>query len=82
MFRNSPAMGVGETCQGRQATIVGIGHDVAGTSGDDVIVTGVSVTINAGAGDDLICVAPRNEDTEVLRGSRLVRMSKLRRQAV
>jgi Ca2+-binding RTX toxin-like protein len=61
----TPAVGVGETCQGRQATIVGTGPDIAGTPGDDVIVTGVSVNIDAGAGNDLICVAPRNADAEV-----------------
>jgi Ca2+-binding RTX toxin-like protein len=47
---------VGETCQGRQATIVGTGPNVTGTAGDDVIVTGSALNIDAGAGNDLVCV--------------------------
>lgn len=48
-----------ETCQGRTATIVGTPHgQVAGTPGDDVIVTYGDYTVDAGDGDDLICVRP------------------------
>lgn len=47
-----------ETCQGRPATIVGTGPAVVGTPGDDVIVTGASMTVDAGAGNDLICLSP------------------------
>lgn len=48
-----------ETCQGRTATIVGTpGGQVVGTSGDDVIVTYGDHTVDAGDGDDLICVRP------------------------
>ncbi|WP_159083732.1 calcium-binding protein [Nocardioides terrigena] len=52
----APATAIGETCQGRPATIVGTGADVLGTPGDDVIVTGASKTTDAGDGNDLICV--------------------------
>jgi hypothetical protein len=50
-----------ESCQGRQATIVGApsGEEeppLAGTSGPDVIVTNGAALTLAGAGDDLICV--------------------------
>lgn len=51
----SPAQAVGETCQGRAATIVGTGPDVQGTPGDDVIVTGASNVAYGNAGNDLIC---------------------------
>jgi Ca2+-binding RTX toxin-like protein len=48
----------GNTCEGRQATILGTsGNDVIyGTSGNDVIVTfGGDDTIYAGAGNDVVC---------------------------
>ena len=53
------ASGAGETCRGEAATIVGApeGH-VVGTSGDDVIVSNVAWSVDAGAGDDLICLSP------------------------
>jgi Ca2+-binding RTX toxin-like protein len=51
-----------ETCQGRPATIVGTGHDIQGTTGNDVIVTGASSITLADAGDDLICVTPYPHD--------------------
>jgi Ca2+-binding RTX toxin-like protein len=45
------------TCQGQAATEVGTpGGDATGSDGDDVIVTNGATTINAGDGDDLICV--------------------------
>lgn len=48
-----------ETCQGRTATIVGTPDGrVVGTPNDDVIVTYGDVTVDAGDGDDLICVRP------------------------
>lgn len=52
-----PAMAVDETCQGRPATIVGTGPEVVGTAGDDVIVSGASAVIDAGAGNDLVCLS-------------------------
>lgn len=45
-----------EMCRGEAATIVGTGADITGTPGRDVIVTGRSLDIDAGAGDDLVCV--------------------------
>lgn len=55
----APATAAGETCQGVAATIVGTpeGH-VVGTAGDDVIVSNVAWSVDAGAGDDLICLSP------------------------
>ncbi len=58
----APTAGAGaaeETCQGRTATIVGtpLGR-VVGTPGDDVIVTYGDYSVDAGDGDDLICVRP------------------------
>ena len=50
------ATAAGETCQGRPATIVGTGPNVVGTPGDDVIVSGTSMVVNADAGNDLICI--------------------------
>lgn len=48
-----------ETCQGRTATIVGTPRGVVvGTPGDDVIVTYGDYSVDAGEGDDLICVRP------------------------
>lgn len=52
----STATAAGETCQGRPATIVGTGPAVVGTTGDDVIVSGPSMVVNADAGNDLICL--------------------------
>jgi hypothetical protein len=44
-------------CAGRVPTIVSDAHTVEGTPGDDVIVVrGRVVTVEAGAGDDAICV--------------------------
>ena len=54
------ATAAGETCQGRPATIVGTGPDVVGTPGDDVIVSGTSMFVDAGAGNDLICLTGPN----------------------
>jgi len=51
------AAAAGETCQGQPATIVGTGPDVSGTPGDDVIVSGTSIVVNAGAGNDLVCIS-------------------------
>lgn len=59
---STPATAVGETCQGRPATIVGTSPLVVGTPGDDVIVTGTSETAQAGAGNDLICVTASDVD--------------------
>ena len=52
---STPATAVGETCQGRPATIVGSpGAQIAGAPGDDVIVTnGASWVVTQG--DDLVC---------------------------
>lgn len=53
----APAQAVGETCQGKDATIVQTGSAaVVGTSGDDVIVAKDSEDIRGGAGNDTICV--------------------------
>lgn len=51
------AMAADSTCRGVSATIVGTGADIVGTDGRDVIVTGSSGRVDAGEGDDLICVA-------------------------
>ena len=54
---------VAETCQGVPATIVGTPEgDVVGTAGDDVIVTGGAWSVDAGAGDDLVCIPPLEGD--------------------
>ncbi len=47
-----------ETCHGEEATIVGAPQmdDLRGTPARDVIVTNGSFEVQAGAGDDLICV--------------------------
>ena len=50
------ATAAGETCRGEAATIVGTGPDVQGTEGRDVIVTGASHRVFAGAGNDVVCV--------------------------
>jgi Ca2+-binding RTX toxin-like protein len=51
------AQAAGETCRGREATIVGGPVRLLGTAGPDVIVTNGSGFLNAGGGDDLICVS-------------------------
>lgn len=48
-------------CGGREATMVGTGPKIVGTPGDDVIVTGTSTVVDAGDGNDLICVSPHDE---------------------
>lgn len=53
----SVASANGETCHGRDATIVGTGPALSGTPGDDVIVSGTSTAVDAGAGNDLVCVS-------------------------
>ncbi|PVG84085.1 hypothetical protein DDE18_00050 [Nocardioides gansuensis] len=58
----APATAVGESCQGRPATIVGTGADIQGTDGDDVIVTGTSTVAYTHAGNDLVCVTPSAAD--------------------
>lgn len=60
------ATAVGETCRGEAATIVGTGPTVQGTDGRDVIVTGVSWRVSAGAGDDLVCVTGALGQSNVL----------------
>jgi len=52
----SAASGAADTCQGRTATVVGSGRAVTGTEGPDVILTNGARLVDAGAGDDLICV--------------------------
>lgn len=58
----APATGASaaeEMCQGRTATLVGTPDDrVVGTPGDDVIVSYGAWTVDAGDGDDLICLRP------------------------
>jgi Ca2+-binding RTX toxin-like protein len=46
----------GETCQGKQATIVQTTGTVEGTEGDDVIVGGSDTKVHGHEGDDTICV--------------------------
>lgn len=48
-----------ETCQGKTATIVGTPEGrIVGTPGDDVIVSYGDWSVDAGDGDDLICLRP------------------------
>lgn len=49
------------TCRGRDATLVGPGPDreLAGTPGDDVIVSNGAFHVRGGAGDDVICIVRR-----------------------
>jgi Ca2+-binding RTX toxin-like protein len=55
----APASAAGETCQGVPATIVGTPEGrVVGTPGDDVIVSGGAWSVDAGDGDDLVCIPP------------------------
>lgn len=60
------ATAVGETCRGEAATIVGLGPDVVGTEGRDVIVTGASVRVLAGAGDDVVCATGAGAQSNLL----------------
>ena len=53
----APSSAAAETCQGRPATIVGTDRTVAGTPGDDVIVSGTASSVDAGPGADLVCVS-------------------------
>jgi hypothetical protein len=53
---SAPAHAVGETCQGKDATLVQSSGTVNGTPGDDVIVAKGSSDVRAGAGDDTVCV--------------------------
>jgi Ca2+-binding RTX toxin-like protein len=50
------ASGAAETCQGRTPTVVGSGHAVNGTEGDDVILPNGARSVYAKGGDDLVCV--------------------------
>ena len=51
------ASAVGETCRGRTATVVGLsGQALAGTEGDDVVVTNGATSVSAAEGNDLVCV--------------------------
>ena len=64
------ASAAGETCEGVAATIVGTPDTrVAGTPGDDVILSNGAFSVEAGEGDDLICVSaaadPRGHNTDV-----------------
>lgn len=54
----TPVAAVGETCQGRPATVVGVPMQgwLTGTEGDDVVVTNGAVTVNTLGGNDLVCV--------------------------
>ena len=55
-----------ELCQGLAPTIVGTpGSDVAGTPGDDVIATEGADTVEAGAGNDRICVTGQEDPNQL-----------------
>lgn len=55
-FAGAPSYAA-QTCLGRPATIVGVaGQSLDGTDGADVIVTAGATSVDAEAGDDLICV--------------------------
>jgi hypothetical protein len=55
--RPDVAAGVGETCHGIPATVVGTpGAELHGTAGPDVVVTNGAFPVFADAGNDLICV--------------------------
>lgn len=60
------AHAAGETCRGEAATIVGTERVLQGTEERDVIVTGASTGVLAGAGDDLICVTGSNASSNVV----------------
>ena len=51
------AQAAAETCRGKTATVVGSGHRVDGTEGDDVILTNGARSVYAKGGDDLVCVS-------------------------
>jgi Ca2+-binding RTX toxin-like protein len=58
------------TCQGRPATIEATGGDVVGTAGPDVIVVSGSLTrVDAGDGDDLICVIGNTGQVTIAAGA-------------
>ena len=58
------------TCQGRQATIVGVpGARLRGTEGADVIVTAGARGVQALGGDDLVCVTKMRKLTAVRVGA-------------
>ena len=54
----APTHAAGETCQGRSATIVGTPgqYGLAGTEGDDVVVTGGARGVATLGGNDLVCI--------------------------
>ncbi len=54
----TPTYAVGETCQGRPATIVGTPgqYGLAGTEGDDVVVTQGARGVATLGGNDLVCI--------------------------
>ena len=54
------------TCRGEAATIVGTTPTLQGTDGRDVIVTGSSTDVRAGAGDDLVCVTGTGANANVV----------------
>lgn len=60
------ALAAGETCRGEAATIVGTTPTLQGTDGRDVIVTGSSTDVSAGAGDDLVCVTGKGANANVV----------------
>jgi Ca2+-binding RTX toxin-like protein len=60
------AVAAGETCRGEAATIVGTTPTLTGTDGRDVIVTGSSTDVFAGAGDDVVCVTGKGVSSNVL----------------
>ena len=60
------ALAAGETCRGEAATIVGTTPTLHGTAGRDVIVTGSSTDVFAGAGDDLICVTGKGANVNLV----------------
>ncbi|WP_210651232.1 hypothetical protein [Nocardioides sp. SYSU D00065] len=60
------ASAAAETCRGETATIVGTGASVTGTEGRDVIVTARAGVVDALGGDDLICVAVTQTNSNVL----------------
>ena len=60
------ATAAGETCRGEAATLVGTERVLQGTEGRDVIVTGASEYVFAGAGNDVICVAASGTGGNIL----------------
>jgi Ca2+-binding RTX toxin-like protein len=51
-----------ETCQGKDATIVKKTGTVVGTAGDDVIIGGDHTVVQAGGGNDTVCVKGGDAD--------------------